>query len=269
MDAGSRHARRNAGRHYSAPGSAGGRALPAAFFATSSSTDTHCFGQRWKHDAMAFDLEAGCAPLPYGDNQTPAPWWPWAVTGSELEHKIRDPASCDRIGYSMRPQSQTPAFIARFVGFLVYCMVLAVLVPCLTRMGIDLIPASSDPETKRKSGMNGVASVWAEVLVTTGVVFLLAHGLMGYVRTVRERTHLTNDYVTHQYSSCPREDGAGEADERHARLLLSQDRDDGLRYRSRQGPASGGYIVGLPRTVHIQIPTTSPLALIQANAFAY
>ncbi|UNI17753.1 hypothetical protein JDV02_004073 [Purpureocillium takamizusanense] len=70
----------------------------------------------------------------------------------------------------MRPKSQILGFIARFVGFFVYCMSLTVLLPHLAGRDMDLFPASP--------GKNAT-SIWVEALVTTGVVFLLAHGLIG------------------------------------------------------------------------------------------
>ncbi|POR31561.1 Uncharacterized protein TPAR_08246 [Tolypocladium paradoxum] len=110
--------------------------------------------------------------------------------GSKLEHKARDPAACDSIGYDMRPQGPAAGFVGRFFLFFVYCFFLSLCHRKLERVGLHCRTGS--PSRPLHDGAQNedknvsLAMLWAETLVTTGVCFLLAQGYYG-VRAARER----------------------------------------------------------------------------------
>ncbi|KAM4064504.1 hypothetical protein HRG_005131 [Hirsutella rhossiliensis] len=146
----------------------------------------------WQQDALAFETGTGCGPWTYGADNRPFPWLPWTLFGSNLEHKARNPAACDAIGYQIRPPSLIYAFLRRFLGFFMLCFLISLFHRQLESKGLYCRGAVGRPEPRMDDSFrkpevdNTLVKLWAETLITTGACFLLAQGLYG-VRAARER----------------------------------------------------------------------------------
>lgn len=133
----------------------------------------------WQQDALAFETGTGCGPWAYTADNRSFSWLPWTLFGSDLEHKARNPAACDAIGYKIRPPSLIYAFLRRFFAFFTLCLSISLFHRQLESSG--LYCRHERPEKTKPKIDNSLAKLWAETLITTGACFLLAQGLYGYV----------------------------------------------------------------------------------------
>lgn len=128
---------------------------------------------RWRQDALAFETGV------YGADNMSFSWLPRNFFGSNMQHKARNPASCDIISYKVRPPSLIYAFLRRFLAFFMLCFFISLFHRQLESHGLQCRAEISPIKPKLD---NSLAKLWAESLITTGACFLLAQGLYGYVR---------------------------------------------------------------------------------------
>ncbi|QUC16620.1 uncharacterized protein UV8b_00861 [Ustilaginoidea virens] len=166
--------------------SAAGDVLSRSFPSPNSSSpflNSSYFSSHWLDDAL--DLEAGCVSWTSNHDGRLLSWLPSALFGSRIEEKLRNPGSCDSIGYSVKPGSAGYSFAWRFAAFFMFCYFISAY---HERLGLQCGQLRFDVTQKqtRPSGDKSMTLLWSEAIITTGAAFLLTQGYFG-IRSTRER----------------------------------------------------------------------------------